>query len=188
MPLLRSFYFLFCNYLLYSCSGLLPSIIYKIRRTKVSFNVHHSSVLSASEDPLGDRNKIFQRKEKTPKNDDSKNFFLRIWKDKIDAILYTDKESNRKFRRTVFDKQNWRRHRSSNRYFQELRNMPKSVILRGLGVQTLVVTLFSLFIVSYNTLVELKKFPFPMPVLSFPALPFALTSSSLGMYTSIQRS
>ena len=59
--------------------------------------------------------------------------------------------------------------------------MPKSVILRGLGVQTLVVTFFSLLIVSYNTLVETKRFSFPLPLLSFPALPFALTSSSLGL-------
>lgn len=101
--------------------------------------------------------------------------------DFINGILYTDKESNRKFRRTIFTKYNWRRHRSSSRYFQELMNMPKSVILRGLGAQTLVVTFCSLLIVSYNTLVEMKKFPFPMPLFSIPALPFALTSSSLGL-------
>ena len=99
----------------------------------------------------------------------------------ISALLYTDKESNRKFRRTVFTKHNWQRHRSSNRYFQELRNMPKSVILRGLGLQTLVVTFFSFLIVSYNTFVEMKTVSFPLPLLSFPALPFALTSSSLGL-------
>ena len=109
-----------------------------------------------------------------------KKFFFGM-EETLNSLLYTDKESNRKFRRTVFTKHNWQRHRSSNRYFTELRNMPKSVILRGLGVQTLVVTLFSLLIVSYNTLVEMKKFPFPMPLLSFPALPFALTSSSLGL-------
>lgn len=110
-----------------------------------------------------------------------KGLFFSFLDETLKGLLYTDKESNRKFRRTVFTKHNWQRHRSSNRYFQELRNMPKSVILRGLGVQTLVVTFFSLLIVSYNTLVEMKRFSFPLPLLSFPALPFALTSSSLGL-------
>ena len=110
-----------------------------------------------------------------------KSFSFGFLDETLKNLLYTDKESNRKFRRTVFTKHNWQRHRSSNRYFQELRNMPKSVILRGLGVQTLVVTFFSLLIVSYNTLVETKRFSFPLPLLSFPALPFALTSSSLGL-------
>lgn len=110
-----------------------------------------------------------------------KPFIIGSMEETLNGLLYTDKESNRKFRRTIFTKHNWQRHRSSNRYFNELRNMPKSVILRGLGVQTLAVTLFSLLIVSYNTIVEMKKFPFPMPLFSFPALPFALTSSSLGL-------
>lgn len=110
-----------------------------------------------------------------------KGFFFSSMEETLNNLMYTDKESNRKFRRTVFTKHNWQRHRSSNRYFQELMNMPKSVILRGLGVQTLVVTLFSLLIVSYNTFVEMKYISFPLPLLSFPALPFALTSSSLGL-------
>ena len=110
-----------------------------------------------------------------------KGFFFSRMEETLNNLMYTDKESNRKFRRTVFTKHNWQRHRSSNRYFQELMNMPKSVILRGLGVQTLVVTLFSLLIVSYNTFVEMKYTTFPLPLLSFPALPFALTSSSLGL-------
>jgi Bestrophin, RFP-TM, chloride channel len=111
----------------------------------------------------------------------TKRFRFGNFDETINALLYTDKESNRKFRRTVFTKHNWQRHRSSNRYFLELRNMPKSVILRGLGLQTLVVTFFSFLIVSYNTFVEMKTVSFPLPLLSFPALPFALTSSSLGL-------
>jgi predicted membrane chloride channel (bestrophin family) len=61
--------------------------------------------------------------------------------------------------------------------------MPKSLILRGLGVQTFGVTMFSLFIVIFNTIVEKNLVPFAkyLPIFSFPSLPFSLTSSALGL-------
>lgn len=68
----------------------------------------------------------------------------------------SDKESNRKFRRTVFNKHDWKKHRSGNRYFTELLSMPRSVVLRGLTVQALTVTMFSAFICIYNLLVEFR--------------------------------
>jgi len=69
----------------------------------------------------------------------------------------SDKESNRKFRRTVFNKHDWKKHRSGNRYFTELLSMPRSVVLRGLTVQAFTVTLFSAVIVAYNLLVEFRS-------------------------------
>lgn len=92
-----------------------------------------------------------------------------------------DKEDSRKLRRTVFSSSDWKKHRSSARYFRELTNLPRSGVIRGLIRQALLVSLFSSFIVGYNLLVELKFFRHPMPLLSFPALPFTLTSSSLGL-------
>lgn len=53
--------------------------------------------------------------------------------------------------------------------------------MRSLATQALAVALFSSFIVAYNLIVELRLLPFPLPMLTFPALPFTLTSSSLGL-------
>ena len=177
MMLMKSFCFLFylCFYSI--CSGLQAlngrAAIDKILMTK-SYDGSYIWRLKSTAENSG----TSSEKKISPTK---KRFFFGSMEETLNSLLYTDKESNRKFRRTIFTKHNWQRHRSSNRYFTELRNMPKSVILRGLGVQTLFVTLFSLLIVSYNTVVEMKKFPIPMPLLSFPALPFALTSSSLGL-------
>lgn len=92
-----------------------------------------------------------------------------------------DKESNRKFRRTIFNKQDWRKHRSGNRYFSELLSMPNSVVLRGLTIQALSVTAFTAILVLYNIFVELKFLPRFFPLLISPPLPFSLTSSALGL-------
>ena len=108
----------------------------------------------------------------------NKNVFIRIA-----DFFYTDKETNRKYRRTVFDKSDWKQHRNSNRYFREVANMPNSLILRGLGIPTMIVTVFSWMIVLHNVLVErfgLKIWP-NWPLLSFPPLPFTLLSSALGL-------
>ena len=102
------------------------------------------------------------------------------WLSKAQALVSTDKETYRKYRRTVFNKNDWKVHRSSNRYFRELANMPNSLILRGLGMQTLIVTIFSFLVVVWNTVLE-RFCPFPMPLLSFPPLPFNLLSSALGL-------
>mmetsp|Transcript_21085 Transcript_21085/g.19208 ORF Transcript_21085/g.19208 Transcript_21085/m.19208 type:complete len:435 (+) Transcript_21085:15-1319(+) len=93
----------------------------------------------------------------------------------------SDKESNRKFRRTIFTKHDWRKHRSGNRYFAELMSMPRSVVLRGLTMQALGVTCISSIIVIYNVLLELKILPKFLPLITAPPLPFTLTSSALGL-------
>lgn len=93
-----------------------------------------------------------------------------------------DKENSRKLRRTVFSPADWKRHRSSNRYFRELINLPNSGVIRGLVRQALIVAALSSVVVFYNVLVEMKFFGAQsMPLLTFPALPFTLTSSSLGL-------
>eukprot|EP01031_Cornospumella_fuschlensis_P036595 gene36595-44393_t len=91
------------------------------------------------------------------------------------------KEQSRNLRRTIYQNIDWLRHRSSHRYFRELFNLPGSIIMRSLATQALAVALFSSFIVAYNLIVELKLLPFPLPILTFPSLPFTLTSSSLGL-------
>ena len=90
------------------------------------------------------------------------------------------KESNRKFRRTVYGASDWRRHRSSSRHFNELFNMPFSNILRGVFPQSFCVAVFSLLVYGYNKFIEVTGNQI-LPLLSFPALPFSLTSPSLGL-------
>lgn len=93
-----------------------------------------------------------------------------------------DKEKSRKFRRTVFDKNDWKKHRSVKRYFKELMSMPRSFILRGLANQAIIIASVSAAITSYNFFVELNQWRWPqLPLLSLPSLPFSLTSPSLGL-------
>ena len=99
---------------------------------------------------------------------------------KFTAQYDEKKESNRKFRRTVYGASDWRRHRSSSRHFNELFNMPFSNILRGVFPQSFCVAVFSLFVYVYNKVIELKGGTY-LPLLSFPPLPFSLTSPSLGL-------
>lgn len=93
----------------------------------------------------------------------------------------SDKEESRRLRRTVFSSSDWKKHRSSSRYFRELINMPRSRVLRGLIKQALLVSLCSSVLVLYNVLIELKILSSRLPLLTFPSLPFTLTSSSLGL-------
>lgn len=103
--------------------------------------------------------------------------FIRVIRD-----FDEDKEASRKLRRTVFTPADWTKHRSSSRYFRELTNLPHSGVIRGLIRQALIVAALSSVVVCYNVLVELKFFrSHNMPLLTFPALPFTLTSSSLGL-------
>lgn len=97
-------------------------------------------------------------------------------------IKYPDhKEDSRKLRRTVYTTNDWKRHRSSERYFKELKNMPKSIVIRGLFKQAGLVALFSTFIVIYNLMIQLKIFKISFPLLSIPSQPFSLLSPSLGL-------
>lgn len=91
------------------------------------------------------------------------------------------KEDSRKLRRTVYTTNDWKRHRSSERYFKELKNMPKSIVIRGLFKQAGLVALFSTFIVIYNLMIQLKIFKISLPLLSVPSQPFSLLSPSLGL-------
>ena len=103
----------------------------------------------------------------------------------LDALFNFDKEKNRKFRRTVFTREDWIKHRDNKRYLRDFFSMPFSLVLRGLTVQALSVMLWSIFLVLYNMTIEHLIFVFkltiPIPVLSLPSLPVSLMSSSLGL-------
>jgi ion channel-forming bestrophin family protein len=117
------------------------------------------------------------------KEPSKQTFFQKILQNisRITQAFDVDKEEQRRLRRTVFSSADWRKHRSSNRYFRELINMPRSGVFRSLFRQALFVSLCSSIMVVYNVLVELHVFRRSLPLLSFPSLPFTLTASSLGL-------
>jgi putative membrane protein len=100
-------------------------------------------------------------------------------------FLEVDKEADRKNRRTVFNSLDWKRHRESSRYFNALTRMPFSQILKSISKQVLGVTVWSVFVVAYNLLVDsgsLRKLTaVNFATLSFPSLPLSLISPSLGL-------
>jgi predicted membrane chloride channel (bestrophin family) len=102
------------------------------------------------------------------------------WRETIQASE-EEREESRKLRRTIFTHTDWKRHRSSDRYFHELLKMPQSQVLRGLTLQAVGVALVSAVVVIYNVLMELKLLNWPIPLLTVPFLPLSITSSSLGL-------
>ena len=88
------------------------------------------------------------------------------------------KEESRKLRRTIFTSTDWKKHRSSHRYFKELFKMPRSMLLRGVAVQALGVAFTSACLVLYNSIVEKRIIPWRLPLLTLPMQPFSLTSPS----------
>ena len=117
-------------------------------------------------------------------NNHSKNpWSFKVQIAKFKAYLSFDKESNRKFRRTVFTTQDWKNHRSSSRYFKDFLSMPFSLVLRGLTLQAVMMMIWSFFIVGYNLLAikYTKAWSYPLPLFSLPTLPVSLTSPSLGL-------
>jgi putative membrane protein len=99
---------------------------------------------------------------------------------KLQKRFEASKEESRKLRRTIYSREDWKRHRSSARYFKELRKMPRSIVLRGLTLQALGVALTSATFVVYNLLVEHRVLP-SLPLMTLPLQPFSLTSPSLGL-------
>ena len=90
------------------------------------------------------------------------------------------KEYNRRFRQIIYSADDWRRHRSCGRHFKELISMPSSKILQGVFPQSFCVAVFSLIVYAYNKFIEVTSNRV-LPMLSFPSLPFSLTSPSLGL-------
>jgi ion channel-forming bestrophin family protein len=105
----------------------------------------------------------------------------RAWLDVVLGDPDEEREQTRRLQQTIFTRLDWRKHRSSNRYFHELMNMPRSRVLLGLTKQASGVAMVSAVIVLYNVLVEYDLFKWPMPLLIVPFLPLSITSSSLGL-------
>ena len=93
-------------------------------------------------------------------------------------------EESRKYRRTVFDYDDWVTHRNTERIVTNIRGMFFSGVIRQLKEEVLFVTLASALVVFWN---DFLIFPdefmdgFMLPKLILPALPFTLSSPALGL-------
>lgn len=102
-------------------------------------------------------------------------------------------EESRQYRRTVFSHDDWRRHRSQNRFVKNLRSLTASGIYKNLARELFVVTGIATFLCVYNGLVGGGYMDFAgvqhaalisspwLPVLGLPQAPFSLLSSSLSL-------
>lgn len=101
-------------------------------------------------------------------------------------------EDSRKYRRTVYSHDDWKKHRSADRFFYYLSAMFKSGVYRNLGREVTAVVSVATFVCFYNILVGswqdfsgvehaglIQSQLFPK--LGLPLAPFTLASPSLGL-------
>lgn len=101
-------------------------------------------------------------------------------------------EEQRKFRRTVYSHDDWKRHRNQNRFLVYLAAIFKSGVYKNLAGEVILTTAVATFVVFYNALVgEYQDFSGAVhqglihsplfPKLGLPMSAFTLTSPSLGL-------
>lgn len=100
-------------------------------------------------------------------------------------------EQSRRFRRTFFSHEDWRKHRSSDRLLKNLRTTLKSGVVRQLANELFLVAIVAvtlclwnaLLVTGYQDFVGLLHPPLStnMPLLSLPMEPFSLSSPALGL-------
>uniref|UniRef100_A0A7S3L7Z1 Bestrophin homolog n=1 Tax=Amphora coffeiformis TaxID=265554 RepID=A0A7S3L7Z1_9STRA len=101
-------------------------------------------------------------------------------------------EEQRKFRRTVYSHDDWKKHRSQDRFIYYLLAIFKSGVYKNLTREVGTTTLIATFVVAYNAIVggyqdfegtkhaALISSQY-LPVLTLPMTAFTLTSPSLGL-------
>ena len=101
-------------------------------------------------------------------------------------------EESRKFRRTVYSHDDWRKHRSQDRFIRNIKSMFVSGVYKNLGREVAATTAVATFICLYNAIVggytdfegqkqaALISSTF-LPLLGLPLAPFTLSSPSLGL-------
>lgn len=83
------------------------------------------------------------------------------------------KERSRSFRRTVYGATDWRKHRSTKRYFRALSTSLLSGVLRGIILELLFITTVASVVVGLSAA--------GIANLAIPALPLTLTAPALGL-------
>jgi ion channel-forming bestrophin family protein len=108
------------------------------------------------------------------------------------AINVPSGEEQRKYRRTVYTHDDWKKHRNQNRFVVYLAAMFKSGVYKNLAGEVILTTAVAALVVYYNAIVGgydgLAGATYPalitsdwLPKLSLPLAAFTLTSPSLGL-------
>lgn len=92
-----------------------------------------------------------------------------------------NKETSRKWQRTVFDVDRWEMHRSSSRYFRHLAGMLGSGLVRGLLRPLMYVVTTSILVGLYETARMAHRLPAFCPGLGISKELFGLTSFALSL-------
>jgi len=100
-------------------------------------------------------------------------------------------EESRRYRRTVYSHDDWRKHRSPDRFFYYINSMFSSGVYKNLGREVTATTAVAAFVCLYNCLAggytdfegvrHAALLPQGVPVLGLPLVAFTLTSPSLGL-------
>jgi putative membrane protein len=100
-------------------------------------------------------------------------------------------EQSRRFRRTLFNHDDWTRHRHGDRLLKNLRTTLKSGVVRQLATELFLVTIVAIILCLWNSLLVtgyqdfLGKLHPPLstsfPLLCLPLEPFSLSSPALGL-------
>jgi hypothetical protein len=114
-----------------------------------------------------------------------------VTKDKRTTTIGSEfQEASRPYRRSVFMHDEWVAHRSTDRFFKSITNLPESGVLRSRFKEVAVVVSFSSFLVLWNILaggytdfdgIKHGAVVEHLPVLSIPLSIFSLTAPSLGL-------
>ena len=99
-------------------------------------------------------------------------------------------EAQRQFRRTVYTHDDWKKHRSQDRFIYYLAAIFNSGVYKNLGREVLAVTAVATFLVIYNAVVggytdfagvKHAALLQGLPKLTLPLAAFTITSPSLGL-------
>lgn len=101
-------------------------------------------------------------------------------------------EESRKYRRTVYTHDDWRKHRDADRFIYYLASFATSGVYKNIGREVLATTSVAVFVCLYNALVGgyvdfsgVEHAPVLanqyLTVAGLPLTPFSLSTSSLGL-------
>ncbi|GJP66802.1 hypothetical protein CLOP_g23704 [Closterium sp. NIES-67] len=82
-------------------------------------------------------------------------------------------------RRVVFNHDDWKKHKSSGRYFRHMKSIFTSKVIGALGPAVSVMTGIAAGVVGWNELVTMGALPEWAPVLHMSNLPYTLTAPAL---------
>ncbi|CAK9254413.1 unnamed protein product [Sphagnum jensenii] len=85
------------------------------------------------------------------------------------------------YRRTVYDHDDWMRHRSSARHAKHLLSVASSRVILALGPPVMTLTAIAAAITGYNEAVLAHALPLWMPLMQVSSLPFSLTAPALAL-------